>query len=67
MTHLQDRIARLCDEYGLVALYVFGSRAAEVSARVGGRPATPEHPASDVDIVEPLCGAGRSGRAIAWR
>lgn len=47
---LQSEVARLCDEFSLVALYVFGSRAAEVAARVAGLPAPCEHPHSDVDV-----------------
>jgi predicted nucleotidyltransferase len=47
---LQHEIARLCDEFSLVALYVFGSRAEEVAARVAGRPAPCDHPHSDVDV-----------------
>ena len=47
---LQSEIAQLCDEFSLVALYVFGSRAAEVAARVAGLPAPCEHPHSDVDV-----------------
>lgn len=47
---LQNEVARVCDEFSLVALYVFGSRAEEVASRVAGRPAVCEHPDSDVDV-----------------
>jgi predicted nucleotidyltransferase len=47
---LQDALERLCEQYHLVAVYVFGSRALEIAARVEGRQIVAEHPASDVDI-----------------
>jgi len=43
----------LCDiarQYNLVALYAFGSRAAEVAARVAGKGVVVAFPSSDVDI-----------------
>ncbi len=46
-------LPRLCDlarQYGLIAVYSFGSRAGEVAARVAGQAVEPTHPASDVDI-----------------
>jgi len=43
-------LLRLCDEFSLVALYVFGSRAEEIAARVEGRSAACQHPGSDVDV-----------------
>lgn len=52
---LQRGLVRLASEYGLLAIYVFGSRADEVAARVTGSPVTAAHPESDVDVgVEPL-------------
>ncbi|RME40072.1 MAG: nucleotidyltransferase domain-containing protein [Thermoflexia bacterium] len=46
-------LPHLCDlarQYGLIAVYSFGSRAGEVAARVAGQAVEPTHPASDVDI-----------------
>jgi len=51
--HLE--LETLAAEYGLLAVYVFGSRAEEVAARVAGGAVTAAHPDSDVDIgIEPL-------------
>lgn len=54
---LQGALRRLLAEYGCAALYVFGSRADEIAARLTGTaPAAhaSSHPGSDVDIgVEP--------------
>ena len=51
MTHpLTDALTGLCHEHGLTALYVFGSRAPEIAARVAGLREPVEHPESDVDI-----------------
>jgi predicted nucleotidyltransferase len=53
----------LAARYGLLAVYVFGSRAAEIGARVAGHAAPVMHPHSDVDIgVEP-----RRGRRLSAR
>lgn len=54
---LQREIHEIGRRFGLAELYVFGSRAAEIAARVRGRrpPAEEGTPASDVDIgVRPL-------------
>lgn len=60
---LQEGLAELAGEYGLVAIHVFGSRAHEVAARLGGTPAPVAHPHSDVDIgVEPQRGRELSAR-----
>lgn len=54
---LQRGLAVLATEYGLLAIYVFGSRAEEVAARVAGNPVAAAHSESDVDVgVEPLRG-----------
>ena len=54
---LSQILQQLCDQYNLVAIYAFGSRAKEIYARVVGRPAATEHPKSDVDIgVVPVRG-----------
>ncbi len=47
---LQEQLTGLCTEHGLVALYVFGSRAEEIAARAAGVSADVTHPSSDVDI-----------------
>jgi predicted nucleotidyltransferase len=50
-------LAALAQEYGLLAIYAFGSWADETAARVAGRPTAPAYPTSDVDIgVESLRG-----------
>jgi predicted nucleotidyltransferase len=57
---LQRGLGALAAEYGLLAIYVFGSRAEEVAARVAGSPVTAGPSESDVDIgVEP-----RRGRSL---
>ena len=44
-------ISSICQRYHIADLYVFGSRSAEIAARVKGqRDAKPTHPDSDVDI-----------------
>ena len=58
---LQRGLEALAAEYGLLAIYVFGSRSHEIAARAAGRPAIAEHPESDVDVgVEP-----RRGRTLS--
>jgi predicted nucleotidyltransferase len=53
--NLRHGLETLADEYGLLALYVFGSRAEEIAGRVVGSPAMTVNPESDVDIgVQPL-------------
>lgn len=47
---LSARLYDLARQYGLIAIYSFGSRAEEVAARVAGHAVEPTHPASDVDI-----------------
>jgi uncharacterized protein len=53
---LQDAIDGIGRRYGLAELYVFGSRADEIAARIrGGSSSTPDGSASDVDVgVRPL-------------
>lgn len=54
---LQRGLESIVADYGLLAMYVFGSRAEEVAARVAGSPVIAAHPEADVDIgVEPLRG-----------
>ncbi len=45
-----DVLDDLAREYGLAAIYAFGSRAGEIAARVAGEPVESAHPSSDVDI-----------------
>jgi hypothetical protein len=45
-----DRLAALCERYGLDALYAFGSRAAEVAAFVRGHGALNPLSGSDLDF-----------------
>jgi predicted nucleotidyltransferase len=47
---LPKKLHALCEEYALVAMYVFGSRAEEIAARATGAGADVAYPASDVDI-----------------
>ena len=62
-TELHTTLRDMLRRYRLTAVYVFGSRAAEIAARVagastraGGAPPA-DHPDSDVDIgVQPTCG-----------
>lgn len=50
MSELSENLAMLARRFGLTEIYVFGSRASEVAARVFGQPASASHPDSDVDI-----------------
>lgn len=47
---LKDRIRSIAKRFGLLEIYVFGSRAAEIRARVFGEPAEAKRRDSDVDI-----------------
>jgi len=52
---IQSALQAIAADYGLLAIYVFGSRAEEVAALAAGNPVAPAHPDSDVDIgVLPL-------------
>jgi len=54
---LQRGLEARAAEYGLLAIYVFGSRADEIAARAAGNPVTAAHPELHVDVgVEPLRG-----------
>jgi len=60
---LAESLSGLCRENGDTALYVYGSRAAEIAARVTSGSLPAEHPGSDVDIgVEPRRGHGLAAR-----
>lgn len=55
---LAGALTAIAKRYRLDAIYVFGSRAAEIAARVAGRPVDALHPTSDIDIgVLPTRGA----------
>jgi predicted nucleotidyltransferase len=63
MSSIAESLERVAREYGVVALYAFGSRGDEIAARVRGKPVPPGPPASDVDIaVQIERGRGLSGR-----
>ncbi len=47
---IQERLCALAGQYDLVAIYVFGSRAIEIAARVSGEEVEAAHPSSDADI-----------------
>lgn len=54
---LAQKIEEICKRYGISALYVFGSRAGEIAARVRRPGEDSRFPHSDVDIgVQPLFG-----------
>ncbi len=50
VTNLQEALAALARRYHLVAIYAFGCRAEEVTARVAGAEAEATPSPSDVDI-----------------
>ena len=57
MQHLADELAEVCRRFGVVSLYVFGSRAKEIAARVGGGEAVAGPAESDLDVaVQPAPG-----------
>jgi predicted nucleotidyltransferase len=54
MNNLERALHALAEQYNLLGVYVFGSRAPEIAAQVRGepvRPAAAAHPDSDVDIA----------------
>jgi predicted nucleotidyltransferase len=57
MFSVRDALCALAGQYDLAAVYAFGSRAAEVAARVAGEDVEADSPQSDIDIgVLPLPG-----------
>jgi len=54
MSSITESLERVAREYGVVALYAFGSRCDEFAARVRGKPVPPGPPASDMDIAVQL-------------
>ena len=51
MTSVMDEVMEIVHRYHVDSMYVFGSRAEEISARVRGQCVVCEHPESDVDIA----------------
>jgi hypothetical protein len=49
-TDLQKRFFELCRSHDLIAVFAYGSRAAETAARLDGRDVTSVHPRSDLDL-----------------
>jgi len=63
MFFIEEQLRKIADQYKIAALYVFGSRAAEIASRVYGQDVSPQHPDSDVDIgVQPALGQRLSAR-----
>ena len=50
MDSMEQKLSGICRKYNIRDLYVFGSRAAEISAMVCNQPAPARRPESDVDI-----------------
>jgi hypothetical protein len=50
MPILQTGFSKLCQSYDLVAVFAYGSRAAETAARLEGREVKSVHPRSDLDL-----------------
>jgi predicted nucleotidyltransferase len=64
MRTLHTRLEQVAERYGLRDLYVFGSRATEIAARVRGGAPGDTRPASDVDVaVQPRSGCMLDARA----
>lgn len=65
MDSLSEMLARISQRYGLRDVYVFGSRAPEVAARVAGTTGPTSLPASDSDLdvgVQPADGRTLTAR-----
>lgn len=50
MSHPIETVETISARYNLTAMYVFGSRAAEIARRLAGNAVAEGHPGSDVDI-----------------
>lgn len=60
---MKEHLREICNKYGVIGLYAFGSRAEEIAKRVEGAPLPSEHPTSDVDIgVQPPLGKRLTAR-----
>jgi hypothetical protein len=54
---LSERLIKLCRRYGLIALYAFGSRAAEAARRLRSEAVCAGRPGADLDVgVQPVAG-----------
>jgi predicted nucleotidyltransferase len=63
VTNLSERLGEIAGRYGLANLYVFGSRSAELAARLRGEAAVPASADSDADFgAEPRRGVRLSPR-----
>ena len=51
MNNLQTKLAEICRRYGVISLYVFGSRASEARERLNGKREEFEPTSSDLDIA----------------
>jgi predicted nucleotidyltransferase len=51
MSPLDEQLGAIGNRYGVLAIYVFGSRAAEIASRVRGQGVSGGPPDSDVDIA----------------
>ena len=51
MNELQHQLEQICRGYDVVSLYVFGSRAEEIAARVAGRSPRSRPSDSDLDVA----------------
>ncbi|HUE97078.1 MAG TPA: nucleotidyltransferase domain-containing protein [Longimicrobiaceae bacterium] len=51
MSYLRSQLARIAEAYGVRDLYVFGSRAAEISGRVRGERTGVVESESDLDLA----------------
>jgi len=54
MNDLYQNLAGICRRFGVTSLYVFGSRASEIAARVSGEQPVPIHTQSDGDFAVQL-------------
>ncbi len=51
MNELSTALKKLCRRFGVASLYLFGSRAEEIAARVAGRMPVPGPTGSDLDVA----------------
>ncbi|MEW6231781.1 MAG: nucleotidyltransferase domain-containing protein [Chloroflexota bacterium] len=58
-SNVEPELRAIGDRYKVAALYVFGSRAAEIAGRVRGRVVSSCYPESDVDIGVQLASGHR--------
>ena len=54
---MEEKLKDIANRYGILALYVFGSRAKEIAGWVRDQVVSPQSPRSDIDIgVQPALG-----------